>query len=46
MGKHAPKLKIRGTGDARTIVLLGLISFAISILAWSATPGVSPGAGA
>ncbi len=40
MGKHARKLTSRGTGDARTFVLLALISLAISVLAWSATPGV------
>ena len=39
MGKHVRKLKGRGARDARTVALLGLISFAISVLAWSATPG-------
>ncbi len=44
MGKHAHKLTGRRASDARAFVLLGLISLAISILAWSATPGASPGA--
>ncbi len=39
MGKHARKRKGRGTGDVRTFALLFLISFTISILAWSAMPG-------
>ncbi len=39
MGRHGRKLKGRGIRDARTFALLGLISLAISILAWSATPG-------
>ncbi len=38
MGKHARKLKGRGASDARAFALLGLISLAISILAWSITP--------
>ena len=41
MGRHARKLKGRGMSDARTFALLGLISLAISILAWSVTPGAS-----
>ncbi len=39
MGRDARKLKGRGASDARTFALLGLISVAISILAWSSTPG-------
>ncbi len=39
MGRHARKLKGRGVNDARAFALLGLISLAISILAWSAMPG-------
>ena len=39
MGKHARKLKGRAR-DTRIFALLGLISLAVSILAWSATPGV------
>ncbi len=39
MGKHLRKLKGRGTSDIRTFALLFLISFTISILAWSAMPG-------
>lgn len=39
MGRHARKLKGRRTREARAFALLGLISLAISILAWSATPG-------
>ncbi len=41
MGKHARKLKGRGASDARAFALLGLISLAISILAWSITPVIS-----
>ena len=39
MGRHARKLKGRRAREARAFALLGLISLAISILAWSATPG-------
>ena len=39
MGKHASKLKCRKASDARTFTLLVLISLAISMLAWTATPG-------
>ena len=40
MGRHAHKLKDRRASDARTFAMLGLISLAISILAWSVTPGI------
>ncbi len=40
MGKYARKFKGSRTRDTRIIALLGLISLVISILAWSATPGV------
>ena len=39
MGKHAPSLKGRRASDARAFALLSLISFAVSVLAWSIMPG-------
>ncbi len=39
MGKYASKHNGRGTRDVQAFAILGLISLAISVLAWSATPG-------